>query len=81
MKKALILDRDGTLIEDKNYLNNYKKIKFLKNNIRGLRNLSKNNYSFFIVSNQSGIARKLIKNEELAKINYEIKKQLLKKKL
>jgi D-glycero-D-manno-heptose 1,7-bisphosphate phosphatase len=76
MKKALILDRDGTLIEDQRYLNNYKKIYFLKNNIRGLKLFQKSNFTIFIVSNQSGVARKLIKKKELNKINTEIKKKL-----
>lgn len=76
MKKALILDRDGTLIKDQRYLNNYKKIYFLKNNIRGLKLFQKSNFIMFIVSNQSGVARKLIKKKELNKINAEIKKRL-----
>lgn len=79
MKKALILDRDGTLIEDRHYLNNYKKIKFLPDNIIGLNLFQKKNFFIFIVSNQSGVARGLIKKEELKKINAEITYKLHKK--
>ena len=80
MKNALILDRDGTLIKDEIYLNDYKKINFLKNNIKGLKIFQKSNFLIFIVSNQSGVARNIIKKKNLIKINKEIKKKLKKKK-
>lgn len=81
MKNALILDRDGTLIKDEIYLNDYKKINFLKNNIKGLKIFQKSNFLIFIVSNQSGVARNIIKKKNLIKINKEIKKKLKKKKI
>ena len=55
-KKAIILDRDGTLIEDKNYAYKIEDFELLDGVIEGLK-LLQNNFLFFIVTNQSGIGR------------------------
>ncbi len=54
--KALILDRDGTLIEDKNYAYKIEDLELLPGVIDGLKILQKE-FIFFIVTNQSGIGR------------------------
>lgn len=79
MKKALILDRDGTLIKEKNYLKDWRKIEFIKGNFEGLKLFQLRGFLIFIVSNQSGVARNLIKLKELSKINTVIKNKLKKK--
>jgi D-glycero-D-manno-heptose 1,7-bisphosphate phosphatase len=56
MKKAIILDRDGTLIEDKNYAYKIEDLELLPGVIEGLTCL-KEEFVFFIVTNQSGIGR------------------------
>jgi histidinol-phosphate phosphatase family protein len=55
-KKAIILDRDGTLIEDKNYTYKIEDFELLDGVIEGLK-LLQNEFLFFIVTNQSGIGR------------------------
>ena len=57
MKKIAYLDRDGTIIKDKKYLSDPKKIEFLDGAIEALSILSKNGFDLVIVTNQSGIAR------------------------
>ena len=64
MKKALILDRDGTLIKEKNYLKDWRKIEFIKGNFEGLKLFQLRGFLIFIVSNQSGVARNLKKIKE-----------------
>jgi len=54
--KAIILDRDGTLIEDKNYSYKVEDFELLPGVIEGLK-LLRNQFLFFIVTNQSGIGR------------------------
>ncbi|MFX1487612.1 MAG: D-glycero-alpha-D-manno-heptose-1,7-bisphosphate 7-phosphatase [Promethearchaeota archaeon] len=56
VKKAIILDRDGTLIEDKNYTFKIEDLEFLPGVIEGLAYLQEE-FVFFIVTNQSGIGR------------------------
>ena len=80
MKKALILDRDGTLIKEKNYLNDWRKIEFIKGNFKGLKLFQSKGFLIFIVSNQSGVARNLIKLDELKKIDRVIINKLKKKR-
>lgn len=55
-KRAIFLDRDGTLIEDKGYEYKIEKLKLLPGVIEGLKLLQKN-YLFFIITNQSGIGK------------------------
>lgn len=76
MNKAIFLDRDGTLIEEKNYLSNVKDIFFLPNCFEGLKQLQKN-YLLIIISNQSGIARGYFNETKLEEINGKIKSQAL----
>jgi len=53
---ALILDRDGVLIEDKDYSYKIVDLEILPGVIEGL-NLLKTKFLFFIVTNQSGIGQ------------------------
>jgi D-glycero-D-manno-heptose 1,7-bisphosphate phosphatase len=55
-KKAIILDRDGTLIEDKDYTYKIEDFELLDGVVEGLKLLQKK-FLFFIVTNQSGIGR------------------------
>ena len=55
-KKAIILDRDGTLIEDLDYAYKIEDLEILPGVIEGLKLLQKE-FLFFIVTNQSGIGR------------------------
>lgn len=52
--KAIILDRDGVLIEDKNYSYKIEDLEILPGVIEGLK-LLQAKFLFFIVTNQSGI--------------------------
>ncbi|MHA1915428.1 MAG: D-glycero-alpha-D-manno-heptose-1,7-bisphosphate 7-phosphatase [Promethearchaeota archaeon] len=54
--KAIIFDRDGTLIEDRNYAYKIEDFEILPGVIEGLKILQEE-FKFFIVTNQSGIGR------------------------
>lgn len=75
--KAIFLDRDGTLNEDPGYLNDPAKLVLLPGVGESLSVL-KNDYHFklIVVSNQSGIARGLISEENVIAINKELNKKL-----
>jgi len=55
--KAIFLDRDGTLIEEKNYLHRVEDVVFIPQAIEGLALLQKEGFLLFIITNQSGVGR------------------------
>ncbi len=64
MNKAIFLDRDGTIIVDKNYLNDPEQIEFFPQAIEALKALQ-NDFLLIVVTNQSGIARGLVQVENM----------------
>jgi D-glycero-D-manno-heptose 1,7-bisphosphate phosphatase len=67
--KCVFLDRDGTLIKDKHYLNKINKIEFIKNTVKGLKYFQNSGFLLIIISNQSGVAKKIISKKKLEDIN------------
>ena len=79
-KPAVFLDRDGVLNEDIGYLYKYKDFKWNKNIIKILYYLQKR-YYIFIVTNQSGIGRKLYKISDFNLLHQKLKIFLAKYKV
>ena len=67
--KAVFLDRDGTIIEDKGYLNNPEDLEFIEGAIPALKMFSENGFKLVLVTNQSGIGRKMVTPEQLKAIH------------
>lgn len=65
MNKAVFLDRDGTIIVDKIYLNDPEQIQYLPGAFEALRLLSRAGYLLIVATNQSGVARGLVSLENL----------------
>ncbi len=57
MKRAVFLDRDGTLIEEKDYLHRPSEVVFLPGAVGALRRLQDYGLVLFLVTNQSGVGR------------------------
>ena len=77
MNKAVILDRDGTLIFDSGYVYRVEDFKLLPGVIEGLKSLSKQ-FIFIIITNQSGIRRGLYGEEDMNKFNEKLINELKK---
>lgn len=60
LKKAVFLDRDGTINEDPGYLSNPEQLKLYPGVGQALALLRNAGYSLVVVSNQSGVGRGLI---------------------
>lgn len=75
-KKAIFLDRDGTLIYDKNYLNDVGRIDYLPYVFQALKELRDQGFLLFVISNQSGITRRLVQMDNLLAIHAKIKGDL-----
>jgi len=55
--KAVFLDRDGTLIRDKNYLSRVEDIEYFKDTFDALRMMHEKGYALYVITNQSGVGR------------------------
>ncbi|KAF0181882.1 MAG: tRNA threonylcarbamoyladenosine biosynthesis protein [Nitrospirae bacterium] len=73
--KAVFLDRDGTLIEDRGYIASPDDVVFLPSTFLALRKLSKN-YLLFLVTQQSGVARGILTTENVLRVNNYIERKL-----
>ncbi|MFX0022643.1 MAG: D-glycero-alpha-D-manno-heptose-1,7-bisphosphate 7-phosphatase [Candidatus Hermodarchaeota archaeon] len=74
-KKAILLDRDGVLIEDKNYTYKIEDFELLDGVIEGLK-LLQNEFLFFIITNQSGIGRGYYTKQDFQNFNNHLIKVL-----
>ena len=57
MKKALFLDRDGTLIVDKHYLHDPEGVELFPGVAESIAHVRKLGYRLYLITNQSGIGR------------------------
>lgn len=71
-KRALLLDRDETLNHDPGYLNDPGLVRLLPGVLEGLTRLKKAGFQFFVLTNQSGVARGLISKDQLSSVNARI---------
>ncbi|MBN1931109.1 MAG: D-glycero-beta-D-manno-heptose 1,7-bisphosphate 7-phosphatase [Desulfobacterales bacterium] len=70
LRKVVFLDRDGVINQDSpDYIKNWSEFKFLPRSIRALRNLTLNNFTIIIITNQSAISRKLLTIKALETIH------------
>lgn len=56
-KKAIFLDRDGTIIVDKHYMHSPEELELLDGAVAGLKKLERMGFLLIIITNQSGIGR------------------------
>ncbi|MFO8083077.1 MAG: D-glycero-beta-D-manno-heptose 1,7-bisphosphate 7-phosphatase [Desulfobacterales bacterium] len=71
LKKVVFLDRDGVINFDSlSYIKNLEEFIFIPGSLSAICKLSRYGYSVFVITNQSGIARKLIAKHELDKIHH-----------
>lgn len=62
---AIFLDRDGTLIPDRNYISDPEEVELLRGSAEAVRRFCDAGYLVVLASNQSGIARGLFDEEAL----------------
>ena len=76
MNKAIFIDKDGTLIPDIPYNVNPDLITLQEGVIEGLKLLKAQGYKFFMVSNQSGVARGYFGEEALVGVKQKVQQLL-----
>lgn len=69
MTPAVFLDRDGTIIRDRDYLADPRGVELLPGAAGGLRALADAGFVLVVVSNQSGVARGFFPESAVAAVN------------
>jgi D-glycero-D-manno-heptose 1,7-bisphosphate phosphatase len=77
-KRAVFLDRDGTIVEDIGFVRRVEDVKLLPQAAEALARLNRAGWAVVVVTNQSGVARGLLSEKDVAATN-ERMKDLLKK--
>ncbi len=75
-RKAIFLDRDGTLIVERNYLNDAELVEMMPGSIACLRELRDLGFEFCIVTNQSGLISGRVHSHNLEAIHAKIRRIL-----
>jgi D-glycero-D-manno-heptose 1,7-bisphosphate phosphatase len=78
LHKAVFLDRDGTLIEEKDYLHKPEDVVIFPGAIEGLKQLQDAGFKLFMVTNQSGVGRGYFTMEDVEKVHSHIASELAK---
>src|SRR3569833_3288927 len=64
--RVIVLDRDGTMVIDRHYLDDPDGLEFEPNAAAGLRRMYERGHRLVVITNQSGIGRGLFSAEHLA---------------
>ena len=76
MKKAIFLDRDGTINKDVRFLSDFKNFELIEGTMESLNIFQDLGFHLFITSNQSGVARGYFSIQQVERLNCQIKDYL-----
>ena len=76
MNKAVFLDRDGTIIEEGNYLHRPEDVVMLAGAGESLLALREAGFLLFVVSNQSGVGRGYFTMADVERVNERVLREL-----
>jgi D-glycero-D-manno-heptose 1,7-bisphosphate phosphatase len=77
LKRAAFLDKDGTLVENVPYNVDPAKLKLTPHAVEGLHLLQDQGYRLIVVTNQSGLARRLFDRSALNRVHTALSAMLL----
>ncbi|HXY11862.1 MAG TPA: HAD-IIIA family hydrolase, partial [Terriglobales bacterium] len=75
-RRYILLDRDGTLNVEKNYLSDPAQIELLPGVVEGLKLLQSRGFGMVILTNQSGISRGYFDQRQLEDIHRRLRNLL-----
>jgi D-glycero-D-manno-heptose 1,7-bisphosphate phosphatase len=67
--RPVILDRDGTIVIDRHYLDDPAQLCFLPGAAEGLKALAQSGHRIIVITNQSGVGRGLFTLERMHEVN------------
>ena len=74
LKPAAFLDRDGTIIRDTDYLRDPDQVELLPGAAAAIRRLNEAGWPVIVVTNQSGIARGLLTEQDYERVRMRVDK-------
>lgn len=75
-ERVVILDRDGTIVIDRNYLSDPAGLEFEVGAAEGLRSMYGHGYRLVVITNQSGIGRGLFSHQRLQEIHDRLRQMV-----
>src|SRR6266436_9831399 len=75
MNRAVFLDRDGTIIEEREYLHRVEQLFIFPGAVEALKSLQDAGFRLFIVSNQSGVGRGYFTLADVEAVNQHLVQQ------
>lgn len=76
MRRAVFLDRDGTLLEETNYVRDLERLVFFPFSVDAVRLLNRADFAVVVVTNQAGIARGIVEESFVARAHAFITERL-----
>ena len=73
--RAVFLDRDGTIMEDANYVGTVEHVVLIARATQALKRLQDAGYKLFIITNQSGVGRGYFTRETVESIHAHLNEQ------
>jgi len=77
MQRAVFLDRDGTIIVEKNYLHRPEEVEIFPGTGAALKKLVDAGFRLFMVTNQSGIGRGYFTQADAERVNVRVGEELM----
>lgn len=73
---GIFLDRDGTINEELEFISDTENVVLIPGSVDAIREANRLGLKVFVITNQSGIARGLIKEEDLVRVHNKLVKLL-----
>ncbi len=77
MNRAVFLDRDGTLVENRGYICEFSQVGFFPFAVDAVRALNRAGYRVIVVSNQSAVARGICSEGQVTRLHEQLKAHFL----
>lgn len=76
LKPAIFVDRDGTLVEEVNYLSDVKDLRLFPSTAAALTQLKTKGFWIIVITNQSGIGRGIYNVAAMDRVHHAMQRQL-----
>jgi D-glycero-D-manno-heptose 1,7-bisphosphate phosphatase len=75
-RRFVVLDRDGTIIEEREYLSEPEQVKLIPGVAAALRELQKMGFGLVVITNQSGVGRGFFDRGQLQRVHQRLEELL-----